>query len=222
MKLSLPSQFRKSVQAIAGLILLATIAPAAQAAVFGVRVVDNNGAPIAGAAVCVGLHGNYKQFGALFTDSTGTATVDVPNVPLIVTVSKDRTSGIRINEPARSFNLIKQVRLIDGIPGPRCRAGSSLAGPGVPQINIGNIDVTQGVFATTLRPEVTGEPSHYRISDDEDFSNTKWRRFSTTISLADFPESETIYLQMRRLEGSAKSWLEARSSVVTIRLNQIN
>ncbi len=221
MKLSsLPRFLFKRISAITLLAAISSAAPVLHAATFGVRVVDNAGVPVAGAAVCVGMQGNYKQFGALFTDASGTATVDVPNVPLIVTVSKDRTAGIRISEPARGFNLIKQVRLIDGIPGPRCRAGSSLAdAPGVEQIHIANIAVREGTYSTTLQPSVTGSPSHYRVSDNEDFSNAKWRRFSTTIPLIEYAESDTVFVQMRRLEGTAKSWLESRSAVVTVRLS---
>lgn len=221
MKLSsLPNFLTKRISAIALLVVFGSAAPTLHAATFGVRVVDFAGVPIAGAAVCVGLQGNYKQFGALFTDASGTATVEVPNVPLIVTVSKDRTAGIRISEPARGFNLIKQVKLIDGIPGPRCKAGSSLAdAPGVEQIRIGNIDVREGAFSTTLRPSVTGNPSHYRVSDSKDFANAKWRRFATTISLTDYSEADTVFVQLRRLEGTAKSWLESRSAVVTVRLS---
>ena len=62
----------------------------AHAAKFGVRVVDDLGKPVAGASVCIGLEGNYKQFGAMFTGADGNAIVEVPNVPLVVTVSKTR------------------------------------------------------------------------------------------------------------------------------------
>lgn len=213
---------RTRLSALALAVVVASLAPSAQAAVFGVRVVDDTGAPVAGAAVCVGLEGNYKQFGAMFTDSTGTAKVDVPNVPLLVTVSKDRTAGIRMSEPARGYNLIKQVRLLEGVPGPRCRAGSSLATPGVEQILIDNVAVREGVYSTTINTSVRGNPSHYRVSDSEDFGDAKWRRFSATITTSDYPEAEVLFLQMRRLEGTPKSWLEARSDVIEVRMNQLN
>jgi len=218
MKLSVFTRTRLG--ALALVTAMGLVAPSAHAATFGVRVVDNAGTPIAGAAVCVGLQGNYKQFGALFTDSTGTATVEVPNIPIIVTVSKNRSAGVRMSEPARGFNLIKQVKLIDGIPGPRCRAGSSLAdAPGVEEVLIDDVAVRTGVFATTLSTIVRGNPSHYRVSESEDFGDAKWRRFSNTISLDDYNGTEKVYLQMRRLEGTAKSWLEARSDVFTVTLN---
>jgi len=37
---------------------------------------------------------------------------------------------MRVQEPARGFNLIKDMTLIEGIPGPRCRADSALASAG--------------------------------------------------------------------------------------------
>jgi ribosomal protein L11 len=221
MKLSsLPNLILKQISAVTLLAVIGVSSPSLHAATYGVRVVDFDGVPIAGAAVCVGIQGNYKQFGALFTDATGTAQVDVPNVPLIVTVSKNRTAGIRITEPARGFNLIKQVKLIDGIPGPRCRADSSLAdAPGIEQIRIADIDIREDAFSMTLRPNVSGDPSHYRVSDKADFTDAKWRRFSTTIPLTEYSDAEMVFVQMRRLEGTAKSWLESRSDVVTVRLN---
>ncbi|MEE9333395.1 MAG: hypothetical protein V3U65_04815 [Granulosicoccaceae bacterium] len=213
---------RTRLGAVALAAAIVSTAPSAQAAVFGVRVVDDTGAPVVGAAVCVGLQGNYKQFGAMFTDSSGTAKVDVPNVPLLVTVSKDRTAGVRMSEPARGYNLIKQVKLIDGVPGPRCRAGSSLATPDVQQILIDNVAVREGIYSTTLNTSVRGNPSHYRVSDNEGFTDAKWHRFSKVITTANYPEAEILFLQMRRIEGTAKSWLEARSDVIEVRMNPLN
>lgn len=114
-----------ALSAIAAVGLAASLS--AEASQFGVRVVDDAGEPVSGASVCVGLPGNYKQFGALFTNANGMAMTDVPNVPLVVTISKTRFSGIRMREPARGFSLIREVRLSDGTPGPRCKAGSTIA-----------------------------------------------------------------------------------------------
>ena len=194
----------------------------AQAALFGVHVVDGQGQPVAGAAVCVGLPGNYKQFGALFTDNAGDATVDVPNVPLTVTVSKTRFTGTRMAEPARGFNLVKQVKLIEGVPGPRCRAGSILAGDDASQapiLKVKDIDISEGVYTTMLKPTVEGNPSHYRVSLDQNFGDAKWQRFAESIPLVgELSDHAAVYLQLRRYSGSSKGWLEARSDVITVRL----
>lgn len=192
-------------------------AQSATAAEFGVQVIDESGAPVLGASVCVGLPGNYKQFGAMFTDEDGQAIVEVPNVPIVVTVSKTRFSGIRINEPARRLNLIKQVTLAEGVPGPRCRAGSTLASES--SIVIEKVDVLEGANVTSLRPVVTGQPSHYRVSRTPDVTNSRWQSFETDIALSEGLSGEQeVYLQMRRFEGSSKSWIEARSVIVTVNL----
>lgn len=192
---------------------------AAQAGQFGVRVLDDAGQPVAGASVCIGLEGNYSQFGALFTDADGTASTEVPNVPLVVTVSKTRFAGVRMPEPARGFNLIKEVRLSEGVPGPRCRAGSTLAGPGVPDIRIDDIDVDGSGARTVLTASVTGEPTHYRVGADEGFGDADWQRFDERMPLSgQLSEADQVYVQLRRYEGDANGWLEARSDITTVQL----
>jgi len=71
---------------------LSSLAMPAHAAKFGVRVVDENNQAVVGAAVCIGLQGNYKQFAATFTDGQGKVMVDVPNVPLLVIA--ENTPGV--------------------------------------------------------------------------------------------------------------------------------
>jgi len=189
------------------------------AATFGVRVVDPQGNPVAGASVCIGMAGNYSQFGTDFTGRDGVVQVEVPNVPLVVTVSKTRFAGLRIEEPARGFNLVKQVTLVDGVPGPRCKAGSSLASaPNPPTIDIENISIDQSA-GVVLRPTVTGEPSHYRIATDQDFTSAQWEPYSSTITVSDDLAGEpTLFLQMRQFKGTSKAWFEARSQVINITL----
>lgn len=207
--------------ASASLLLMgACAATMTHASEFGVRVVNESGAPVAGASVCFGLPGNYSQFGALFTDKDGQAVVDVPNVPFVITVSKTRFSGTRISEPARGFNLIKQVTLIDGRPGPRCRAGSSLADFTHSSIKITNVavDVRSG-RTTVLTPEAVGEPTEYRLSSNEIFGSESWIKLEDQIALPNaLAVNDAVFLQLRRFEGNRNSWVEARSDVVTVYL----
>ena len=49
----------------------------ANSATFGVRVISDDGTPVSGAAVCIGTHGNYKQFGSFFTSTSGDVMVDL-------------------------------------------------------------------------------------------------------------------------------------------------
>lgn len=195
------------------------------AAKFGVKVVSENGKPLAGIAVCIGTHGNYKQFGAVFTSPSGDAMVDVPNVPLIVTISKNRFTAIRITEPARNFNLIKEIKLKEGVPGPRCRAGSTMvkgkAGFGNHKhaVRIDDVHVKDSVFSVTLETSVIGDPSHYRVSESPNFDNTDWLDFESEIDLQGaMVYSKNVFLQLRKYKELGGGWVEARSNVVTVDL----
>lgn len=189
----------------------------AEASQFGVRVVNDAGMPVSGASVCVGLPGNFKQFGAIFTDADGMAQVDVPNVPLVVTISKTRFSGLRMSEPARGFNLVKQVTLNDGTPGPRCRAGSTIAGDG--DIAVDNVDIIEVADKTTLNFRVSGKPSHYRVATSAAFDGAQWQEYQPSVSLPlSLASQGQVFLQLRRYEEVSKAWLEARSEVVELRL----
>lgn len=213
----------------------------ANAAKFGVRVVSESGEPIAGAAVCIGTHGNYRQFAAQFTSITGNVTVEVPNVPLVVTVSRNRFSGIRMAEPARSFNLVKEVRLLDDVPGPRCRAGSTLVNNGsnggddsyllgvddifvqTESSGIGGTDSAMTEVAKmSLIPSVTGYPSHYRLSASTSFDESQWLEFSPAIALpARLHDKKSIYMQLRRRLDKNNGWIEARSDIVSFELPKL-
>lgn len=191
----------------------------AEAARFGVRVIDAGGEPVAGASVCVGLEGNYRQFGTAFTDADGVAALlDVPNVPFIVTVSKSRFAGVRRSEPAQNYDLVREITLESGRPGPRCKAGSTVAE--IPSsIRVSRIDVLASATMTLLTPAVSGEPSHYRVASDESFAGADWQRFERDIALpGSLAEEPSVYLQLRRFAGSSRGWLEARSDVVAVQL----
>lgn len=210
----------RSVSAAAVLALGMFATTLAQASTFGVQVIDDRGNPVGGASVCVGLPGNYSQFGALFTDATGQALVEVPNIPFVVTISKTRFSGTRINEPARNFNLTKQVTLAEGVPGPRCKAGSSLADSNQSSIKITNvlIDTAPGA-PTVLTAQAKGEPTEYRLSATRDFGSIEWSKLEGQIALPTrLASSDQIYLQMRRYESIRNGWVEALSDVVTVYL----
>lgn len=193
-------------------------APSAEAGQFGLRVIDSAGSPVSGASVCIGLPGNYKQFGSRFTDAEGMAVIDVPNVPLVVTVSKTRFSGMRMSEPARGFNMIKDVVLQEGVPGPRCRAGSTMAGA-PSSIKVERVDVIEATDATSLQLNVSGDPSHYRVSSSAEFADSSWQPYDSRIVLPlSLARQGQVFLQMRRYEGTSSYWLEARSSVVEVLL----
>ncbi len=204
---------------VSSMLLVASLP--AQAATFGVRVIDESGEPVVGASVCFGLHGNHKQFGAVFTDDEGIAKTDVPNLPLLVTVSKTRFTGMRVQEPARGFNLIKDVTLIEGIPGPRCRADSALADASGRPIMIRDIDVSESAWSTFLSTEVSGEPTHYRIAAERTFENATWQKYAERIQLPQqLADASEVFVQLRRYAGSANASLESRSDVTSVTLSR--
>ena len=197
---------------------LAVCGTSVHAGTFGVHVVNEVGDPLPGVAVCVGLQGNFRQFGALFTDTAGNATLDVPNVPLVVTVSKNRFTGTRLFEPARGFALMRQVELREGVPGPRCRAGSSLADTsGIPGMIVKDIDISGSQSARLLKPRVDGSPSHYRISARRDFDGVSWQPWEPAINLsAALSNSRQLFMQMRNRSGIEDAYVESLSDVITI------
>ncbi len=195
----------------------------AHAAKFGVRVVGADGLPVAGAAVCIGTAGDYKQFGAFFTSIDGDVIVDVPAVPLVVTVSKSRFSGVRLNEPARRFNLVKTIQLHDGVPGPRCRAGSSLADAGSSSdsqgLEIASVSVSESAFNVAVVPSISGDANSYRMSRSKSMDNAQWQNMSSrSIMVEPGLLGGTVYLQVRRYRAVEGATLEAQSNVVPVNL----
>ncbi|MFK7892798.1 MAG: hypothetical protein AB8B63_18435 [Granulosicoccus sp.] len=203
------------------LLLGLLFSPASKAGQFGVQVLDDRGRPVAGASVCLGLPGNYAQFAAMFTGSDGVASADVPNVPLIVTVSKTRFSAVRLSEPARRFNIFRKVILADGgTPGPRCRAGSTLADSDNSIVRVRNVAVHDSSSGRkVLTPDAVGKPTEYRVSGTERFTDIPWATLRGSITLPSrLVENQQVYLQLRRYQGSFLSWVEARSEPYTVYL----
>jgi hypothetical protein len=205
-----------SIVTVLGLVAAMTAVPAS-AAKFGVKIVNESGQAIAGAAVCMGMHGNYGQFGSMHTDESGLAMVEMPNVPFVLTVSKNQMGSLRTNEPGRGFNLIKQITLKQGNLAPKCMVDGFVKSES--SVKISDIQITENTYATTLKPQVVGEPTQYRVSKSSSFSGAKWKRFESSIPLsASLSQEDEVYLQMRRYEGSKKSWIEARSDVINVKL----
>jgi len=204
-----------ALSALSAVTLLAT--PSLHAAKFGVTLVDATGQPVSGAAVCIGLAGSYSQFGSAHTDENGFAILDVPTAPTVVTISKNNFNSIRVTEPARNFNLIKKIQLTPGSQNVRCEVDDFEASAS--SVKIGNVLVSESAFSTVLRPNVSGEPTEYRVSRIPSFTASSWQRFESTIALSTrLSEEDEVFLQMRRFKGSGSSWIEARSEVVSVQL----
>ena len=199
-----------------GLISVMVSTPAT-AVKFGVKIVNEAGQALEGTAVCIGMPGNYTQFGSLLTDKTGLAMVEVPKVPFVLTVSKSSMGAMRINEPARGFNLIKEVTLTKNAAGPKCNVEGLVKSES--SVRISDVQVSDSTFTTTLNPRVEGQPTEYRVSRTPTFTGAKWTRFETSIPLsASLSEEDEVYIQVRRYVGSRDAWVEARSDVVNVKL----
>lgn len=203
-----------------GVVLGALIAASrAQAASYGVRVVDEHGTPLGNAAVCIGTQGVADQFGRFLTSEDGLVTLDqVPAVPLYIVVSKDKYQGVTFQEPIRNWNLIKEVTLLlDGV-GPTCENASkpvkAVDGP----ITIKNLYATKKGASYTIDSEIEGKPSHYRVSVRKDFKNAKWQPYAKQISFSGDAKGK-LYYQVKRFSGTKNGWLESRSPVVNISVN---
>lgn len=192
----------------------------AEAADFGVRVMDEHGQPLQDAAVCLGTTGKHDQFGVYMTGDNGVVVVkDLPAVELKVTVSRSGYQGIEMVEPVRSWNLIKGVTLLEDGLGPRCDTSALL------EEEISNTSLAvRALYASDqggqylIESEIDGAPSHYRVSAKADFSDARWLPYSRSFTYS-VGAAEALYYQVRRVAGNQTSWLEARSAVVTLQVN---
>lgn len=205
-----------SILATSGLILVAICTPVS-AKTFGVKIVDESGQSMSNVSVCVGLPGNPTKYGSLLSDESGLALLDVPKLPFVLTVSKARFGSMQINEPARGFNLIKQLTLKQGPSNAVCNVADLTKSQS--SVRISTVQVVDSAFTKTLQPNVVGAPTQYRVSRTPSFTGAKWQRFDTAIPLsAGLSEEASVYIQMRRYTSLDKSWIEARSEVVNVRL----
>ena len=96
-----------------------------------IRVVDQTtGKPLTNAAVCLGTSAETGQFGRVLTSNAGIATfTDVPNTPLLLTISKPGFEGYQRTHSAGDYNRVIQVRLSDGVLDPICRISKPPAKP---------------------------------------------------------------------------------------------
>ena len=202
--------------------LMCLLGTSAHAAKFGIRVVSPDGQPIAGAAVCIGTAGDYKKFAALFTSVDGDVQVDVPPVPLVVTVSKTRFAGTRLSEPARNYSLVKIVELQDGIPGPRCKAGSTYVDASEGNdLRIRDVAVRDNAVNVQLVPELNNSANHYRLASSNKLDNLGWRKLPSAIAVDQNLLGGKVYLQVARIASVKGGRIEAHSNVMPVDLTKL-
>jgi hypothetical protein len=196
------------------------------AAELKVRVVDQRtGEPLHRAAVCLGTDADKEQFGAKRTASDGVAAFsDVPEIPLVLTVSKSPFRGYQSRPRAMSFNRTIMVPMPIGGLGPVCMAAAADAdAPGrANSLSVSGFRINQDERQTTS-PKVTmsfgifGTPTHYRASENPNFVGADWVPFQSSPSFQLSPGAgeKTLYFQVRRYSKVAGASMEALSEVVS-------
>jgi hypothetical protein len=189
------------------------------AATVGVRIVDELGQPLSGAAVCFGTAANKEQFGSYITGVDGDIVLhDLPHVALILTISKEKYQGVEMHQPGRNWNLISEVMLLENGIGPVCKHDTFEVTDIKRGLEIQRLDVEKNRSFIKIGSQVTGEPSHYRVSQDKSFNGAKWLPYKKTVKYWGAVQG-SLYFQVKRFTGMKKGWLEARSYVANVSVN---
>ncbi len=185
---------------------------------FGVTVVDEFGVPLSDVSVCFGLPGTPEQFGSFITGSSGQIMVeDLPIVPLSVIVSKQDYQGVQFVEGMKNYRLIKRVTLLMGGEGPKCQTKIS---SDFSSLKINDLIASLNKGRLLIESQVSGAPTHYRISPREDFKGAKWQPYKTTFNYGETSSNDgSLYFQVKRQTKTNSNWIEARSQVTRFYIN---
>lgn len=196
-----------------------------QAASLDVRVIDRDSRqPLSGAAICLGTSANPRQFGALRTDAYGqVAYRDLPEAPLVLTVSNDGYRGHRSQHQLRGFDLKLEVPLPSGGLGPSCDLPAvqadreQLAMDDERWLALEQVRVTRDAEqpqTVQLRLTARGEPTHYRLAASADLSDSRWQPYLEQVTWRESEgKAEALYLQLRRFQGDSGAVVERLSAV---------
>lgn len=202
-------QFRRSGGCRVSLALLLAIfvSPLLADADLGVRVFERGGTqPLAGVAVCIGTPARISQFGSNVTDAGGNARfTGVPRAQLVITVSRPGYKGEQ--QPLVTSNTGRTVvmSLATGGGGPKCEHQGDAAAAFSGGLHIGYFNLTKQGGASAgrevvLSHSVNREPTHYRVSEDPDFSGAKWLPYTPgpVYRLSGGTGYKVVYFQVRR------------------------
>jgi hypothetical protein len=193
------------------------------AAEVGVHVLDERDRqPLEDAAVCLGTEANPQQFGAQRTDASGMVRfADVPDAPLLLTVSKPQYRGFQAKHAPKRSDVILGVVLHPGGLGPECTAPpvavASPTGFEVTGFNINRGQRQTSDAEVTLFSQVNGEPTHYRASEHADFRDAEWQPYAPAAQfhLSGPPGEKTVYFQVRRFSGTSGASVQTESEPVS-------
>ncbi len=210
-------------------LFLVTAGPAAHAATVTIQTLQAaDGAPLPGAAVCLGTLADPTQFGVDRSDGRGLAVFGgVPDAGLVLTVSKTNFSGERRVLPAGSGDRAYSVQLQRGGSGPRCAAATpgTAAAPGLRLLGVridGGARVTHR-RDVRLELRVQGAPTEYRASESARFTGASWRPFvpRPRFELSAAPGIKRVYVQIRRRLAGHGASVVATSRVAAARIELV-
>ena len=207
------------------LLALLAISSAVTAADVDVRITSTaQDTPVANAAVCLGTPAVPRQFGARRTDFQGRVSFqDIPETPLLLTVSKTQHKSERRVLLASQNDRIVTVGLRRGGGGPSCSApleeglvgmGSGLQVEGC-RINRGAAETSSRTV--TLECAAQGAPTQYRASEQRDFRNTNWQPYEPLVRFRLSPGKgkKTVYFQTRRASEASGASLQMVSNTAS-------
>ncbi len=202
----------------------------ANSAKLGVRVLDaNSGLPVANASVCLGTATEPAKYATGVTSYSGVALYDnLPDSPVLITVSKRNFRGIALQVPTNGDNVIKDVLVTEGLSSKKCRAlkmvdfkkGITAGG----QADEWPLEITalsyfpSGDDGLSFLSYSKGKPTHYRVSTNSEFVGAQWKNYSDVLHFSplkdDLGKSE-LYFQLKKSVQVSGGSIEALSEVVT-------
>ena len=202
----------------------------ANAAKIGVRVLDaTTGLPVPHASVCLGTANNPTIYGTGVTSFSGLALYDnVPEKPILITVSKSNFRGIALQTFPKKDNVITDVLVTEGLSSKRCRALKMVdLKPGISAGGESDASWPMSITALSYFPSgddgfsflayVKGKPTHYRVSTDPDFNDAEWKAYTDVFHFtplgSDTGKAE-IFFQLRKLIDVEGGNIEALSEVM--------
>lgn len=193
----------------------------------------SNARPLKGMAVCLGTPGNTNQFGATRTDARGNVEFSntLPNTPVILTVSGSQHKGLQRVLPAglakSNTDLVRTIDLPRGGLGPVCNAPPAMIvikpvsskhnGLKVAGLVVDRGHTTTNSRSVVLNPSISGQPTHYRISEDPEFKDADWLMYQKTplFTLSNGEGRKRVYFQVRKASESGDSSVQTTSNVVS-------
>lgn len=202
----------------------------AHSAKIGVRVLDaNTGLPVPYASVCLGTASNPTIYGTGVTSFDGLSLYDnVPEKPVLITVSKRNFRGIALQTFTKKDNVITDVLVTEGLSSKRCKALKMVdLKPGITQGTEADPTWPMEITALSYFPSgddgfsflayTKGKPTHYRVSTDPDFKDAEWKAFSDVFHFSPIGRDrgkDELYFQLRKLIEVEGGNIEAVSEVL--------